>query len=197
MRISSQQLHKDCFWQSGHAYLPVLVLLFLMVSFVFSGNSAANSTAAENEAVSSGIYQVDSDTEKARKRQLMEKAIHEEKIKRDTTSIDDNNARRAAGEILGMDIFLAAFLSAFWMLVSFFIASRFFSAEPDSSGSQQSTGFKVFHGVAVLIPILFLWVAVTNGFASWWLAFSIALVIYLASGWVLKRVKNTTAPILS
>lgn len=190
MRISSQQSHRDYFWQIGPVCHPVLFILFLLSTLAFSGNSAANPAVAENEAASSGIYQVDSDAEKARKRQLMEKAIHEEKIKRDTKSIDDNNARRAAGEILGMDIFLAAFLSAFWMLVSFFIASRFFSAEPDSSGTRQSTGFKVFHGVAVLIPILFLWVAVTNGFASWWLAFSISLVIYLASGWVLKRVKN-------
>lgn len=194
MQISSYKLHLNCFMQSNSLFNPALVLLFFLIAIAFSSGVLADSTASENASESTGIYQVDSDAEKARKRQLMEKAIHEEKIKRDTKSIDDNNARRAAGEILGMDIFLAAFLSAFWMLVSFFIASRFFSAEPDSSGARHSTGFKVFHGVAVLIPILFLWVAVTNGFASWWLAFSIALVIYLVSGWVLKRVKNAQIP---
>ena len=201
MRISSQQLQTDYFRQSGPAYQPVLVLLFLIVFFVFSAafsggataNDAASAVAAENEVASSGLYQVDSDPEQAKKRQLMEQAIHEQKIKRNTKSIDEDNARRAAGEILSMDIFLATFLSAFWMMVSFLINSRFFTPAPVSSGTQQRAGSKVFYGLAALIPVFFLWVAVINGYASRWIAFSISLVIYLGSIWVLKQVKNAKA----
>lgn len=205
MRISSQPLQTDYFRQSGPVHQSVLVILFLLVSFVFSAafsgnaaaNAAANQTSAENEVVSSGLYQVDSDPEQAKKRQLMEQAIHEQKIKRNTKSIDDDNVRRAAGEILGMDIFLATFLSAFWMMVSFLINSRFFTAAPVSSGTQQRSGSKVFYGLGALIPVFFLWVAVINGYASRWVAFSITLVIYLVSVWVLRQVKNAKASIPS
>ena len=128
-----------------------------------------------------------------KRRALMEKAIHEEKIRMRTDIRDSNNERREAGEILGFDVFLGGFLTALWSLISLFFATRFFSSGKDAARQEGKGGTKAFYVTASLMPLLLLWVAASTGQASWWLAFAVSASIYWLIGKLLMGIRNSIA----
>lgn len=161
--------------------------------------SPINSHAATQEgemantvatAESSGTHAV---VDMEKRRALMEKAIHEEKIRMRTDIRDSNNERRGAGEILGFDVFLGGFLTALWSLISLFFASRFFSKDQEAAEFEGRSGAKVFYASASLMPLLLLWVAISTGHVSWWVAFAMSASTYWLIGKLLMGIRNSIA----
>jgi hypothetical protein len=145
-------------------------LIASSLAFLLTFNlSVANSAESVSSNVSNNAL---SETEK--RRELMEKAIHEEKIKMVTQSRDLANERRAAGEILGFDLFLGAFLSALWILISLFLFTRFDSSRVEDA---KRSGLSIFILSASLMPFMLIWVALSTGYLSWWLTFALSVLI--------------------
>lgn len=125
--------------------------------------------------------------EQAKQREAMEKAILHEKLKMGTQARDSKNEQRAAGRILGFDVFLGAFLTLLWSMISLFIATRF-SQESGENGRPR-TGVRIYYSVAALVPLMLLWVSISTGHLSWWLTFAVSVVLYWLSGQIFRRIR--------
>ncbi len=173
-----------------------LIFIALLV-FLFSFNAAAD-TLQDKPAAVQAATQVDdlNEQEKARQRQSIAEAVRNEKLKMKTDVRDLNNKKRAAGEILGFDIFLGAFLTGLWAMISIFIAAQFSGSKNDKSNNGKSSNRKVdvilFYVSASFMPLMLLWVAISTGYASWWLTLAISGLIYWLMGFVFGKLKKST-----
>jgi hypothetical protein len=134
--------------------------------------------------------------EKARQRQSIAEAVRNEKLKMKTDVRDLKNKKRAAGEILGFDIFLGAFLTGLWAMISMFIAAQFSGAKNDRRNNDKNNNRKtdviLFYVSASFMPLMLLWVAVTTGYASWWLTLAVSGLIYWLLGLLFRKLKKST-----
>ena len=129
--------------------------------------------------------------DQARKREAMEKAMLHEKLKMRTQTRDANNERRAAGEILGFDVLIGAFLTLLWSMISLFIATRF--APESKERGQTRSGLRLYYSVAALVPLLLLWVSISTGYLSWWLTLAVSLILYWLSGQIFRKITAARA----
>ena len=174
----------------GKFNYSIMIALIAVLSPTHSHAITQESAIAQPVATaeSSGTNAV---VDMEKRRALMEKAIHEEKIRMRTDIRDSKNERREAGEILGFDVFLGGFLTALWSLISLFFATRFFPSGKDVARQEEKGGTKAFYAAASLMPLLVLWVAVTTGYASWWLAFAVSASVYWLIGKLLMGIRNS------
>ncbi len=170
-------------------------LLIALITILSPTNTYA-STADGDAAKSLATMEPSSTSEivdKEKRRELMEKAIREEKLKMRTSASDSANKRRSAGEILGFDVFLGGFLTALWGTISLFFATRFFPSGKDAAKNDGNSGPKVFYAIAALMPLMLLWVAISTGYASWWLTFAVSVSIYWLLSKLLIRIRSAIA----
>jgi hypothetical protein len=172
--------------------LPLaLIALFFVASPSLSfanpdSDNQSNPPAAA--ATPSSIFSPDEESvEQAKKREAMEEAILHEKLKMGTQARDSKNEQRAAGRILGFDVFLGAFLTLLWSMISFFIATRL-SPESGENGHTRA-GVRIYYSVAALVPLMLLWVSISTGYLSWWLTFTVSAVLYWLPGQIFKKIK--------
>lgn len=164
----------------------VLIALFLLF---FSFNAPADTLQDEPVLIQAAAEVADSnDQEKARQRELVAEAILHEKLKMKTDVRDLNNQKRAEGEILRFDVFLGAFLTALWAMISLFIATQFLGSK-DGTKSNGKSGVTLFYVSASFVPLILLWVAISTGYTSWWLTLAISVLIYWLMGFVFKKMK--------
>lgn len=154
-------------------------------------NTVANTVV--NPGTAAELSKSNAVADRETRRALMEKAIHEEKIRMRTDIRDSKNERREAGEILGFDLFLGGFLTALWSLISLFFATRFFPNGKDDGGHEEGNGVKVFYACASLMPLLLLWVAMSTGHVSWWSAFAVSVGTSGLIGKLLIGIRNSIA----
>ena len=172
--------------------LPIaLIALFVIASpSLSSANPDSDNSSNPPSAATTpnSIFSPDEESvEQAKKREAMEKAMLHEKLKMGTQARDSKNELRAAGQILGFDVFLGAFLTLLWSMISLFIATRF-SPESKKSGHTR-TGLRIYYFVAALIPLLLLWVSISTGHLSWWLTFTVSVVLYWLPGQIFRKIK--------
>jgi hypothetical protein len=166
-----------------HIRRVLIAFLLLFIPFNISADTVQDQPVSAQSAAES----VDSnEQEKARQRELVAEAILHEKLKMQTDVRDLNNQKRAAGEIFGFDIFLGAFLTALWAMISLFIATQFSGAEHNGK-----KGGAIFHVSASFVPVILLWVAISTGYASWWLTLAVSGLIYWLMGFVFKKIQSS------
>ena len=171
-------------------YLNLVFVAFFLL--IFSFNAPADTLQDELVLIQAAAEVADSnDHEKARQRELVAEAILHEKLKMQTDVRDLNNQKRAEGEILGFDVFLGAFLTALWAMISFFIATQF-SVEKDSKKNNGKSGVALFYVSASFVPLILFWVAISTGYVSWWLTLAISALIYWLLGLLFRKLKKST-----
>jgi hypothetical protein len=173
-----------------------LVFIALLV-FSLSFNAFADTLQDKPAAIQSATEVDDlNEQEKARQRQSIAEAVRNEKLKMKTDVRDLKNKKRAAGEILGFDIFLGAFLTGLWAMISMFIAAQFSGAKNDRRNNDKNNNRKtdviLFYVSASFMPLMLLWVAVTTGYASWWLTLAVSGLIYWLLGLLFRKLKKST-----
>ena len=176
-------------------YVHLIFTALLVFSFSFS---ASADTLQEKPATIQPATEVDdlNEQEKARQRQSVAEAVRHEKLKMKTDVRDLNNKKRAAGEILGFDVFLGAFLTGLWAMISMFIAAQFSGSKSNKSnnekGSNPEKDVILFYILASFMPLMLLWVAISTGYTSWWLALAISGLIYWLLCFVFSKLKRST-----
>ncbi len=167
-----------------------LVFIALLV-FCFSCSASADTLQDKPVTIQSATEVDDlNEEEKTRQRALIAEAVMHEKLKMKTDVRDFNNKKRAAGEILGFDVFLGAFLTGLWAMISMFIAAQFAGAK-NGKNNNIKTDVTLFYVSASLLPLMLLWVAISTGYASWWLTLAISGLIYWLMGFVFGKLKKS------
>ncbi len=152
-------------------------------------NTSANAAQANPEMIQVETGASDpGEQEGARHREIIAEAFLHEKLKMKTDVRDLNNDKRAAGEILGFDVFLGTFLTALWAMISLFIATQFSGAKDNGN-----KGVTLFYVSASFVPLILLWVAISSGYASWWLTLAVSGLVYWLMGFVFKKIKTTAS----
>jgi Flp pilus assembly protein TadB len=173
-------------------FIHLIFIALLCVAFTF--NASADTQQTKPVAIQSAVESDDlNEQEEARQRQLVAEAVMHEKLKMKTDVRDLSNQKRAAGEILGFDVFLGAFLTGLWAMISIFIAAQFSGAKSENGNNgknnNRKTDVMLFYVSASFMPLMLLWVAMSTGYASWWLTLAISGLIYWLMGFVFKKMK--------
>jgi hypothetical protein len=168
-----------------HIYWVLIAFLVAFISFDTSADTAQDNPVSAQSAAESADS---NEQEKARQRELVAEAILHEKLKMQTDVRDLKNQKRAVGEIFGFDIFLGAFLTALWAMISLFIATQFSGAKNNGKN-----GVAIFHVSASFVPLILLWVAISTGYASWWLTLAVSGLVYWLIGLVFRKLKKASA----
>ena len=170
----------------GRQALRLILWIFIAFIIVFPSFNTSADTERDNPVTFQAAAEAvgPDEQERARQRELIAESFLHEKLKMKTDVRDLNNEKRAAGEILGFDVFLGAFLTALWAMISLFIATQF-------SGDKNNgkNGVTLFNVSAAFVPLILLWVAVSTGYVSWWLSLAVSVLIYWLMGFVFKKMK--------
>jgi hypothetical protein len=173
--------------------MVILGLLVVSHSYAASADTPPDKPAAMQSAT---VVDDLNEQDKARQRQAIAEAVLNEKLKMKTEVRDLKNKKRAAGEILGFDVFLGAFLTGLWAMISMFIAAQFSGAKNDRHHNEMArkrkTDQMLFYISGSFMPLMLLWVAVSTGYASWWLALAVSGLIYWLMGILFGKLKKTT-----
>lgn len=81
-------------------------------------------------------------------------------------------------------------------MISIFIAAQFSGAKNDRGNNEKNNNRKtdviLFYVSASFIPIMLLWVAISTGYASWWLTLAVSGLIYWLLGLLFGKLKKST-----
>ena len=175
----------------GQVLRPILWILIASLLVFLSFNTSADTERDNPVTIQSATEASDPDEqEKARQRELIAESFLHEKLKMKTDVRDLDNQKRAAGEILGFDVFLGVFLTALWAMISLFIATQFSGVRNKNNGKN---GVTLFHVSASFVPLILLWVAISTGYASWWLTLVVSGLVYWLMGFLFRKLKKSIA----